>query len=320
MDERARKKQRKALRRERVRARHLDAARQRTISTGMGLFVSGGGVTHGRPPPARNDRSGWNFYNDLDEGAVVRKAMAMYPKSPVLRRFFRGATSPKEAGEVGLMLSRAAQAISCDAPRRVPFWIMHGHPCSDEYLSAIVSFDLKKVVTQDGSAWAFPGKTTERGPVYFSTHALDRMRERLCIRAPEQFVNVLGLDYGFTPDGALVMSMTLDSGKFVPIGYCPLVGGEPLIASTFLLPGMKGTPEAGEFSAIFGDGDEIADVRWYDGDRWIAAQLRGVKIPLLAYAFPWLRDDYDEVENYRSMAAASARVIQGDGDGDGDQE
>lgn len=303
----ARKKQQKRLKREKLRREHLEQSRDRQLRTGVKLFLSSGGITHQRPVPARNDRDGWQFHNDLNEKAVVQKAMTMFSSSALLKRFFVGRFKPRESGMVSFMLSRAAQAIHSDAPRKVPYWIVIGHPFDAGYFSALCNFALLKTSTPEGAAWNFPAQKLDNMPVFFSTHALDRMHERLQMSRsiPEQSIWPLFLPCKQSPYPRM---FSLMFSKW-PIGYCPyVVEDDKVIASTFLLPGMKGTPEEPLVNKIL-EPDVQLDVKWYNDDNFILASRENFELPPLVRILPWLQLNYDELGQFENVIARYAQKI-----------
>ena len=309
----AKKKQLKRLKREKVRKQHLERAREAKVNTGVSLFLSAGGITHGRPLPERNDRNGWMTHNELSEKAVLKKAFSMYPNEPLLKRMFVGQFNDRDTLRISLLLSRAAQSIYCDSPKEIPYWIISGHPTSPNYFSGLTSVKLKKIATPDGSAWGHPATLLENGmQVMFSSHALERMKQRLEMsNIPEQPFWCMFLACKTSPYPGM---FSIVGGEWT-IGYCPYsVFNSHAIASTFLLPGMKGTPEEAYVTRLLSPGETLT-ASWFTTEKTAFAEAQNFSLPPLRVLVPWLRTDYDEMylfeKLYKTFRSASKTICTG---------
>ena len=176
------------------------------------------------------------------------------------------------------LLTEAAREICCDPPYFIPSYAIKRAETGGA-VCLLRLHSLKKLITPVGSAWYVRGRTevafqNKRYPFLFSSHAVDRLTQRIdmCNKQLGRYyaltllTNVwrtLYYEDAFTwretngEDRTVVSvccSLPLPFGLItsrpgVKLGYCPVdkittERGDILMAKTFLIPTMRGTPEA----------------------------------------------------------------------------
>lgn len=300
-------KQRKALKREKIRKEHLEAARKQRLAHAVNLYSESGPLTYRAVAPERNDRDGWSVYLDLNKEKVIKRTFALNKGNSMLRRFFLGQGREKENVELSLLFTRAAQTFHCNPPYLVPFYMICGN-FRNGYQAMLNWFKLEKKTTPYGTAWSFshkPEKEIGELSAAFSTHAVDRIMERLEIpkKVPE-YASWMTLMFKFKPSSYPKMFDVMSSNGKKLIGHCPYdVYEGQAIANTFLFPGMTGTPEEAFGAKLKNGKDEPITLKWFTDERIQQFSERGLEI--LHYdLLPWKAPGYDFLRFFAMLCEA----------------
>ena len=254
-----RRREQKRKRREQIRKAHLNKARQATERESIEHFIKGG-VVLARGVPERNDREGWQHFNALELSAILKKAMSMFAGDKLLIRFLSRVddVSKFDFEEISMMLTKAAQAIECNPPFYIPYVrairVSHG---TDIGRSA---FRMEKIHTPYGATWTWCGFDKQPKCIYvgqrlylytMSTHAVERLYERV-LKVLGNLLEVVGIMHYLEPKNAVMVNgewliPLVINWKGVMeslIGYVPFMYEKHMVmAKSFLLPTMEGTPE-----------------------------------------------------------------------------
>jgi len=253
------RREQKRKRRDAIRKSHLSKARQAAERESIEQFIKGG-VVLSRGMPERNDREGWQHFNALELSAILRKALSLFAGDKLLIRFLSKVdeVNKHDFEEISMMLTKAAQAIECNPPFYIP------------YVRAIrtlrgadigrTAFRMEKIHTPYGAAWTW--EDIDKQPQYIyvgkrlylftmSTHAVERLYERV-LKILGSPLEVVGIMRFLSPKDAIQVNeewlvplvITYKGMLETLVGYVPFVFEEHMImAKSFLLPTMEGTPE-----------------------------------------------------------------------------
>lgn len=249
MDRRQKKLERRKKHREKVRKEHLhhqknerdQAVLEKVLDMRCGYLEL----------PNRDDRLGWARHNQLELKKVILAALKQNPDNKALRRFlFKPLDTRKDdCGDLQIVFTKAAQSISCDPPFFVPYvdcMMNEGNLYAEQR-----NISFKKHSTSYGAVWT-PGLIEyvvyhhkKAYQLAFSTHAMERFVERFGFEKKYEDMKLFRyiVRYMEPTDliGGLVPMRLIGSSIF---GYMPFETHEKMIVgTTFLLPGMRGTPE-----------------------------------------------------------------------------
>lgn len=268
-----RRRERKGKKRERIRKEHLAADKKARESVSLDRLRTDSHAVI----PDKNDRDGWQKFNALTRPGIFRKAMAMFSEHALLNRYLQRPNdlTKKDCIELCEMLSRAAQAIACDWPYYVPLVSVRRN--ADGVETLITSWQMDKEPTPMGNAWHWMsfGKSQRLvhaggRPLLFamSTHAIDRMKERVMVPFkldPEGAVSFMRMFEPLDPiprPGADSLIPLMFNGKI--FGYCPFdVLRHMAVAKSFLIPTMENTPERDRLNEVglgYFEAETIMDV------------------------------------------------------------
>ena len=254
-------RERKRKKREKARLEHLERARREREKelVSKPLYDS-------RPirmaVPDRNDRDGWEKVMTLNKDSVIAKAREMFKGEKLLWKWLQHDDLNKfDLLEISRMMTLAARALSCNPPFFVPRVDVRKKGLGDIFL--LQTFRLRKAhFPEIGNAWG-PDVDAESWdikigdkvhPFMMSTHAVDRLCQRLGSLKPDALVNLFVSIKPSPPavvDGERLVALGSTLVPGVVMGHCPSdFVGDVLVGKSFLFPYMRGTPEYKELEKL----------------------------------------------------------------------
>lgn len=242
------KQNKKRKRREKIRKLHLAHAKNQN-----NIYIRNNFIKVSTNLPDRNDREGWMDYNTITKDTIIQSAQKLYPRDKILNKFLRGNLHRKDLPYIETLLGHAAQKMA-NPPYFTPIIVLESKQ-NIPYLR-IIPHKLKKHSTEHGTAWTIPKNDKSVDIVFhknryfqiaYSTHAMDRLYERIDLAIDKKLKDTYAIillnkiTYGKQISGLIPLHI---KNTQLPFGYCPYTINENLIiATSFLLPCMNGTPE-----------------------------------------------------------------------------
>lgn len=261
MDNRQQKLLRKKKKRGKIRKEHLQKQKNKQKNDIFDQIINSP-IKYGNLPD-KDDRIGWARHNTItDLKKILITALKLYPNDKNLQKYLYSTkdVDSTAASYIGIKLSIAVQSIRCDPPYYIPYVYVTGG------LIHTSTFELEKHHSPEGSIWTLHFAGDKENPalgnasniVYiqrkvhqlaFSTHAIERMMDRLCYNSctpllliPMSFRNIQAKVYNQS-----MMELYMPKFDNKTLGYVPFdVNGRFAVGNTFLVPGMKNTPEHDE--------------------------------------------------------------------------
>jgi hypothetical protein len=221
--------------------------------------------------PAKDDMDGWHDINTIRERSqIMTKAIELFGQDQTLKEYLEGHFNIQDNHKrkrLNEIFTIAVQELCCKPPYFIPHMTM---TIDGRYYSPALSlYLLKKRGTGPGTLWYDFKNILEIDSkhVLFSTHAIERIMTRLDLVKIKYTKNILTMALFSlmklgpiaTAKGEPLLQLYNEPlyGNTEPFGYCPISHDKDIIvATTFLLPGMSGTPEGvalrmiGEYPAI----------------------------------------------------------------------
>jgi hypothetical protein len=214
---------------------------------------------------------GWHDINAIrDRAKIMTKAIELFDTDVTLKEYLDGHLNihdNQKRKKLNEIFSIAAQELCCKPPYFIPHMTMIAD--GRYYAPALSLYLLKKKGTGPGTLWYDLENILEIDSkhVLFSTHAIERIIARLDLVKNKYTKNTLSillfsrmkLGPMAAARGEPLLQLYNEPlyGDTEPFGYCPISYNKDIIvATTYLLPGMSGTPEgvvlrmAGEYPAI----------------------------------------------------------------------
>jgi hypothetical protein len=247
----------KRKRREKIRKEHLEAFRSKRENDEREELLSSTKRVSSVIPD-RNDQLGWSRFNKLEPSLIIRKAFKTHPTDKTLKMFLSEPTRLSKADTLYIadMLTEAVQAIQCNSPWYVPLVRLVRE--TGGFSLYTFAFELKKKSTPNGAAWYVVKFNSSQDIIAvkeryyqltFSTHAIERINERFISKnnpmaAVVLFNNIEPLSPIYSGTDRLIpLTSATDPTRRI-CGYCPfIIHDNMVIAKSFLIPTMDGTPE-----------------------------------------------------------------------------
>lgn len=246
MDRRQKQLERKKKKREKARKQNAITKENYALNT---FLQSLDKLMKYKDLPDRNDMKGWHIHNIMTLKNIYKKALELFPNESILLKWTKPDFISCDEEKLSDLLTQASIAIYCDPPRYIPYVRANGANISLHH------FTLKKVNTPNGVIWfddSISSKIVKIGKkIYrltYASHALDRIMERLELSNVKysdiKKVMILMMDLRVLNLYDQFMVFGFDKHDKLPFGYAPFqLHNNFAIATTFLLPGMKDTPE-----------------------------------------------------------------------------